>query len=255
MPAFRRRRFPSRFRRRSRARVEMQTFRECTRELLIPWNIVNTCANPLTFADYVTGMGDPSTNTEIGPALMRALRFRGGVGQCHYHLGIPQTDDDCPCQASILAVTSLVVLPLEKGSRIVPAYLPNMAISRNQLSVVTATKADTEENVLWWRSEQLDFGKSDCTDPASLQCWPNNDIACKDGDAWVQMIGTAIGMYGRTWGRGEFRVRVGRRLDDLHALFLVTHLITGDGSGDVYPDCGIRVQRQFYLRYAVSPSR
>jgi len=70
------------------------------------------------------------------------------------------------------------------------------------------------------------------------------------------MLTTAAstGWYGRTWGRGEFRVKTKRRLDDNSALFIVQNFMHGLTAAQGFTT-QIGVQWDAYLRYAVKRSR
>lgn len=246
--AFRRRRFTRR--RGTRRTWDMQTFRDCERELDVVFGQGgSTCANPQTTVDFLCGVGDVSLGTQMVEGSSRAVMFGGGFLQVRYNAAFV-IDSDLPCHPSVQVTTAIVKLPLQSANEIAPAYIPNLVVSRQQSSVITATKSDTDEDILWWWQDQLDLGNVVCGG-LSESCWFNNNVACKDGDALVQILGTAAALYGRLGIRE--RVKVKRRLDERHALFLLTSYNINQTNLDT--DQTWPVRRNVYLRYAVRRTR
>lgn len=243
---FRRRRFTPR---RRRATWDMQTYRICEQDLGIDFTQLSTCNDPEIHVDYICGVGDPSNGTSLVEGASRAVMFGGGFLQVRYNAASLKSDD-LPCHPSVQVVTALVVLPLLSANELTPAYLPNLMVTRQQASIVTATKSDTDENILWWWGEQLDLANLQCSDADSNSCWPNNDVLCHDGDAHVQVLGTAAALYGRLGIRE--RIKVKRRLDERHALFLTTQMAH---NFVLDPGASWPLRRNVYLRYAVRRSK
>lgn len=234
----------------------MQTFRECERDLLYATDANSTCNAPQTFADMVCGP-IASTDSPQVAAATRAMMFGGGHLQLRYNSAIISSDE-APCLHSIKVVTALIVLPLLEDDQ-TPAYIPNLAITRRQDSVVHATQADTDENILWLYDEQLDLLNLSCqTGGGSTQCpfflcASNGGGTCCNGDSDVGFnVATTVAHYGRF--RVDHTVRVRRRLKEREAIFLLTEFVNGGAqeAGD-FVDWPIR--RNVYFRYAVRPSR
>jgi len=246
--AFRRKGRPF-MRRRRRSRWDMQTFRECDRQLNVDFTRVLTCNDPQVYADYVMGVGEADTNTEIVQGVSKAVMFGGGHLQVEYH-GAFVENGELPCHPSVRVVTALVVLPLFPLGSLSPAYIPNPMITRTQTSVVSQTQADNDEDWLWWWGEQLDLANAVSSGVGSSNCWPANNAASLDGDGRVQVLGSIAALYGRA-SRID-RVRVKRRCDEKHALFLLTAYAHNT---NVETDQTWPVRRSVYLRYAVRQSR
>jgi len=246
--AFRRR--TRRFPRRRRARWDMQTFRDCERALGYDVVLDSTCANPQTVADLVCGP-IASTASPMVAGATSGLMYGGGHLQVRYNTAILATNEG-PCSHSIKVVTALVVLPLLEDD-LTPAYLPNLAIARSQLSVVHATQGDTDEDILWIWDEQLDLVNVSCnTEGGDTNC-PFDGSSCTSGDetkSWFLL--PAIGMFARA--RRDETLRSRRRLRERQAIFLLTSFVNGGpqltGNISVWP-----IRRNVYFRYAVRPSR
>jgi len=238
-------------RRRFRRRWDMQTHREC--EVSLPWepDVIADCTTPQTFATYVCGIG-PSTATQMKGGASRSVTFGGGHLQLRYNAAIFNSSD-MPCGLALKVISALVVLPLSEDE-VTPAYLPNLAVARTQLSVLPITQSDTDEDIVWWRDFQLDLLNTTCTgippgggDPAL--CTPAN--ACGLADDLQPLLWVAVGNAAAMYGRAEFNVevRAKRRLKERQALYLVTHYV----SLSQYPGAaqGWEIRRNVYFRYAV----
>jgi len=248
--AFRRR--TRRFPRRRRARWDMQTFRDCERALGYDVVLDSTCANPQTVADLVCGP-IASTDSPMVAGATSGLMYGGGHLQVRYNTAILATNEG-PCSHSIKVVTALVVLPLLEDD-LTPAYLPNLAIARSQLSVVHSTQGDTDENILYWNSKQLYFGNISCLGSAEAPCEDSPSNCAPAGCDFSNYRFMFIRAFSNALhGRHEVttRIKVKRRLKEREALFLLTefvHEVTSIHSFN-WP-----VRRTVYHRYAVRPSR
>jgi len=236
--AFRRR--TTRFRR-TRRRWDMQTFRDCERELdaFMSPGEAGTCDTPQTFADYLCGIG-PSTSPQMAAGASRAILFGGAHLHVRYN-GAVLKDSNMPCGAAVKVITAIVKLPLLENS-LTPAYLPNLAVARSQLSIVPATESDTDEDVLFWHDEQLDLINITCLGGA------NGDVDCTLSECMQDTIGSAAAMYGRF--TIDHKVKVKRRIREREALFLITQYI----ARAFPPEPGLAawpIFRTAYLRYAV----
>lgn len=234
------------FRRARSRRWDMQTYRECERDLQMVGETACDDA-PQIFLDYVLGAGSTSGQLDV-PALGRALMFGGGHLQVDYNAAVV-SHDDLPCHPSVAVVTALIKLPLLEDE-IVPAYVPNLAVNRNQLAVIRSQQPDADEDILFWRREQLDLANLVCGGANSAACWPNSDVLCRDGSALETVLGTAAAQYGRASIREVIRTR--RRLKEREAIFLYTHLIQPleHTSGVTWP-----IRRNVYFRFAAAASR
>jgi len=230
----------------------MQTFRECERNL--PWltNDFATCASPQIYADLVCNVGT-STGLVMKQGASPVLMFGGGHLQIRHNAAI-YASSEMPCPTSLQVVDALVVLPLDE-TQTAPAYLPNLVVTRRQDSVVVQTQSDSDENVLWWRSSQLDLMNVNCN---ALACNGSGDPGnCGDGchqnssnEEVVGLLWLTISGAASRWGRTDYetRIRVKRRLKEREALFLLTQYVSGciyNGGGDW------EIRRNVYLRYAV----
>jgi len=225
--------------RRTRRRWDMQTFRDCERELdaLINPNEAGTCNAPQTFADYLCGIG-PSTSPQMAAGASRAILFGGGHLRVRYNAAV-LNDSNMPCGAAVKVITAIAKLPLLENS-LTPAYLPNLAVARSQLSVVPATESDTDEDILFWRDEQLDL--------FNVTCLGFDDVDCTLTDCMQNVLGTATAL----WGRAQFEqhVKVKRRIREREALFLMTQYVAR-GFPPVQVNSPWPIFRNAYFRYAV----
>jgi len=242
----------------------MQTFRDCERNLPVAFQVESetTCAAPQTFADYLCGIG-PSTAPQMKSGASRAIVFGGA--HLRFRLDAALVNDrGAPCTNSVKWIAAIVKLPLLEDE-VTPAYLPNLAIARSQLSVVPATESDTDEDILWWRDGQLDLlnaacqadgdahlcaqglpadgGSDSCCSPAgettvtqSIRCWLHSFT-----------LAHAAALYGRM----EFDtvIRAKRRIREREALFLVQHYVNLNPNMEA--DFNWPVRRNVYIRYAV----
>jgi len=232
----------------------MQTFRDCERQLLYDTTDNFLCSSPLIFADLVCGP-IASTDTPMIAGASRAMMYGGGHLQVRYNSAL-LASNEAACSHSIKIVTALVKLPLLEDD-LTPAYLPNLAVARTQLSVVHATQSDNDEDILWIWDDQLDLVNLACsTNGGATPCAFDNTTTgvCKDDDnlpkSWFVL--SAISHFGRL--RRDETLRAKRRLREREALFLLTEIVNGgpQQAGD-FIDWPIR--RNVYFRYAVRPSR
>jgi len=237
------------FRRRGfRRRWDMQTFRDCERDVSLELQTLWSCAQPQIFADYLCGIG-PSTSPQMKSGAARSITFGGGHLRIRYNVAL-MNHNNMPCSLSVKVVTALIVLPLLEND-LTPAYLPTLAVARSQLSVVPATESDTDENIVWWHDEQLDLFNISCSGGPPedvLDCVP--DTSCFDQQdlpfLWF-VSGPTAALYGRATVEKEIRAK--RRLKEREALFLVTQYVTNaafDGAAMQWP-----IRRNAYIRYAV----
>lgn len=238
------RRFPRRFKR----RWDMQTFRDCERDLELDVETLASCSNPQIFADYVCGIG-PSTAPQTKSGASRTVTFGGGHLRVRYNAAV-LNHSNMPCNIAVKVITALVVLPLLEDDR-TPAYLPNLAIARSQLSVVPATESDTDENVVWWHDEQLDLQNVSCfggPPDGNIQCFPGCEDSANGGGPFAfHLFGNAAALYGRF--EVDYHVKAKRRLREREALFLLTEYVTNvafDGANSTWP-----IHRNAYFRYAI----
>lgn len=239
----------------------MQTFRFCTSPFTIDLSITATCDAPLIFATYLCGMGDPDVPvTRIADPLTKAIIFGGGIGQSQFSVEVDNpTIGSSPCLVGITTCSAIVKLPVSLTNRMSPALLPNLLKTRVQAAVGPDNDPDTDVDVLWRRYEHLRWARFECN---SGGCWdscceydvePCQPIVAPDM-AWMLTTAASTGWYGRTWGRGEFRVKTRRRLDDDHALFVVHNFAHGLLSAQGFTSV-IGLQWDAYLRYALKRSR
>jgi len=232
----------------------MQTFRDCERQLIYDTDRESTCNDPQIFADLVCGP-IASTDTPMIAGATRAMMYGGGHLQIRYNTAI-LASSEAACSHSIKVITALVVLPLLEDD-LTPAYLPNLAIARTQLSIVHATQSDNDENIVWLWDEQLDLLNVSCATGGGGTPCPFDDTGtgvCADGDnlpkSWFAI--PAISMFGRA--RRDETLRARRRMREREALFLLTEFINGGQqlAGDFvsWP-----IRRNVYFRYAVRASR
>jgi len=243
--AFRRR--TTRFRRSFRRRWDMQTFRDCERELFLDVSGASTCNDPQIFADYLCGIG-PSTSPQMKAGASRAVMFGGGHLRVRYNAAILHSDQ-MPCHVPVKVITALAVLPLLEND-LTPAYLPNLAIARSQLSVVPATESDIDENLLWWHDWQMQLTNISCLGCDDEDC----TVGCSNsgaGGASDFVFWNMKAIDGVLNGRREIdhKVRVKRRLREREALFLLSEFVAIPSSGCAaftWP-----IHRNAYMRYAV----
>jgi len=229
----------------------MQTYRDCERTLNYEVDFAWTCNNPQIFADLVCGPV-ASTDSPMVQGAGRGMMYGGGHLAIRYNSAV-LASSEAPCLHSIKVISALVVLPLLEDD-LTPAYLPNLAIARSQLSVVHATQSDTDENILWVWDEQLDLININCNTGGGVTPCPFFDLSCKfETDtplsAW---IAGGFTQFGRM--RRDETLRARRRLREREAIFLLTEIVNGAAqtTGDVinWP-----IRRNVYFRYAVRPIR
>lgn len=228
----------------------MQTFRECERTLPHTFADNWTCNNPLIYADYVCGIGPSTSQNQMKPGAARFLTFGGGHLQIRYNAAV-YSHADMPCPFSVKVVSALLVLPLLEDD-VTPAYLPNLAISRSQLSVVPATQSDTDENILWIEDTQLDLMNLSCNSnfPENSVCVWNVPQCSDPGLPAGDVVGTSGALYGRWEARR--RIRTKRRLKEREALFLLTEYVSNIGAfTDPPPLEPWVIRRNVNFRYAV----
>jgi len=249
--AFRRKRFTTR---RRRARWDMQTFRECERDM--PLCLTGDCGDfpcsqPQIFADLLSGPV-ASTDSPMLPGASRAMMYGGGYLKYRYDLAI-MNSTNMPCSFNLKVVTAVIVLPLLEDD-LTPAYLPNLAIARSQLSVVHSTQSDTDENILYWNDANLLAHNESCSGLqgnclGSAGCGTETDTANVIMRSWRSI---AAALYGRQ--EITTRIKVKRRLKEREGLFLTTQYVALTGTaGNSQIDWPIR--RTVYHRYAVRVSR
>jgi len=258
-----RKRFRTRFRR-FRKRWDMQTFRECERDVPLSFSSASnpdpasTCNDPQTYADYLCGIG-PSTAgaVQMKPGASRMVTFGGAHLRLRLNAAIVNSRD-APCSLPIKVVLAVVKLPLLEDE-VTPAYLPNLAISRNQLSTVNSTESDSDEDILWWHDEQLDLMNIACfANGDQNSCIPlpdsGSDDCCQDTpgiifgcNLFTLTTTHAAALYGRM--TVDRVIRAKRRIREREALFLVQHYIHGLPPETTTFNWLIR--RNVYFRYAV----
>lgn len=266
--AFRRfrKRFGSRMGARRRARWDMQEYKECERIITVD-NTEGTpisCQNPLILADLLASMESPAGGVQESSGLDRALIWGGCKGQIQYSVQVTFNTDSSPpaadvCNLSVHLVTAIVRLPLNHAvTPATPLYLPNLLLSKSQLSTVFNNQSDNVESVLWRREEILRWGSFTLNSAQGDTCWPGlgsqgaGVITQLDGFAWVAAVAGSLGTFGRTWGRGEFRERVRRRLDERQGIFLVRCISLG-AAGNFGPP--INVATNSWIHYALRRGR
>lgn len=224
----------------------MQTFRECERQFDLDVT-GSTCLEPTVFADYICGIG-PSTAAQTKSGASRGVTFGGGHLRLRYNLAIIN-DSNMPCHVIGKFITSLVVLPLAENE-VAPAYLPNLAIARSQLSVVPATQSDTDEDILWSYDEQLQFTNITCIGGDDEDCTPGCDQS-SDGGPGGRIFVMMKALDGVFHGRDtiDVQIKARRRLRERQALFLLTTLVlapSANGATHAWP-----IHRNVYFRYAI----
>jgi len=236
--------------RKFRRRWDMQTFRDCDRSMdLAIDQLVPSCSAPQIFADYLCGIG-PSTSPQMKPGASRTLTYGGGHLHVEYHVA-QVSGQNFPCSFAFQVVTAIVKLPLLEDD-LTPAYLPNVMVSRSQLSVVPSTESDTDEDVLYWTSDQLFALNIDCSVGGNNCARVIVGTGCSNSGDNIGANALAFIEYGTTvlHGRSVFdhQVKTKRRLKEREALFLLTEYRWGTvGSADnAWP-----VRRTVYHRYAV----
>jgi len=239
----------------------MQTMRFCTTPFILDLGTTATCESPLIFATYLCGMGDPDVPvTKLADPLTKAVVFGGGLGQSQYSIEVDNpTIGSSPCLVGVTVCTAICKLPVSLTTRTSPTILPNLMQTRVQAAVGPNNDPDTDVDVLWRRYEHLRWARFTCD---SSSCWdsccefdtePCQPVVAPDM-AWMLTTAASTGWYGRTWGRGEFRVKTKRRLDDNSALFIVQNFMHGLTAAQGFTT-QIGVQWDAYLRYAVKRSR
>jgi len=244
---------PRKRRVRRRTKWDMQTWRECERELGYTTFQSLTCAAPQIFADLVCGPIASAGGVMQVSGAMRALMWGGAHLQIRYNSSV-FASSEAACSHSIKVVTALIKLPLLEDD-VTPAYLPNLTVTRRQDSVVHATQSDTDEDILWLWDEQLDLINLSCfTGGGTAVPCGADQLSCKaieDLPKWWFVQG-GIAQFGRA--RHERVLKSRRRLKEREALFLLTEFVNGGpqptGNVTVWP-----IRRNVYMRYAVRPSR
>jgi len=243
--AFRRR--TTRFRRSFRRRWDMQTFRDCERELQLVVDNTATCDDPQIFADYLCGIG-PSISPQMKAGASRLVTFGGGHLRFRYNAAILNSDE-MPCHVAVKVVTALVVLPLLEDD-LTPAYLPNLVVARSQLSVVPRTESDTDENILYWHDYQLQLTNISCVGCSDEDCNPGCDQGGNGGPGdriFVMMKSIDGVMNGRF--DVDFHLKAKRRLREREALFLLSEFVSAPSAA--CPSFTWPIHRNAYLRYAI----
>jgi len=236
--------------RRRRRRWDMQTFRLCENQFdMSTTTFLGDCNTP-----DISMVKILATNTEL-PTVRRSLLFGGGHLRVRYNAAIVN-HTDCPCSHGVHVVTAVVKLPLLEDQS-TPAYLPNLVVTRTFESVVRATNADNDEDILFWQDDQLDVSNIACDPPNCVSLHEIAGTGCIGAgnpfDTGIPLIGTfiegnAAAMYGRVVI--DHKIAVKRRLREREALFLYTAMFSNLGSG--FNDCpGWPVRLNAYLRYAV----
>jgi len=240
-------------RRRRRARWDMQTFRLCEQSLELTDGFDRSCASPAITATKVLALSSGTSFGLEAAGSARAILFGGGHLRVRINTAVVN-HSDCPCSHGVHMVNALVVLPLLEDDA-TPAYLPNLTTTRTFDSVIAASNADKDEDILWWHDYQLDVMNTACSTggiPCGLRL--DGDTCTED---WTKGIGSnleanASAMYGRF--ELDHKVRVKRRLKERQALFFITEWFSGLGNN--FGDCPTwPYRRNVYLRYAVRPSR
>lgn len=238
----------------------MQTFRDCERQVDLAFKTDDiqsfSCNGPLIFADLVCGP-IASTDTPMIQGASRAMMYGGGHLKFRYDVAVVN-DTEMPCSFDFKIVTALVVLPLLEDD-LTPAYLPNLAIARSQLSVVHATESDTDENILYWDDSQVFAYNISCSgsdiNGEPIQCITD---ACPGGSSERQSLVEVVpfGFIAALYGRHEVRTRIKsrRRLKEREALFLLTEIVSELPNSSNYR-IPWPIRRTVYHRYAVRPSR
>jgi len=220
----------------------MQTFRECRRGFTIPFGSGPfTCAEPLAFADPVLLMR-AGAGLDQAPGLQRAVMFGGLHGQLEYTMQLVPGDDELPCFDVYTVHTALMVLPLTEGSEVVPAYIPNIAESRSQLSVIVGTQSDSDDRYLYYRMDNF--------------WWTNTEPdACGNTDAAqtldISILQNTLMANSFRQSNTMFQVKSRARIDERHGLFLVRNVVTGTGVVDAV----LALVAWSNFRFAVRASR
>jgi len=224
----------------------MQTFRECRRGLTLPLADPGAynCAEPLAFADLVLSCEtELSASQQQVSGAARAVLFAGCHGQLEYAAQVFPGDTALPCRDVFTMHSALVVLPLAEGAKSVPAYIPNIAISRSQLSVNSNTQMDTDERMLWYRFDNM--------------WWLNPDPdACDNGDQppfTQDIVLQTLHLTANTFKQNptQFQVKARARIDERHGLFLVRNFVCGIG----VVNANLVMSTWSYLRLAVAQTR
>jgi len=181
------------------------------------------------------------------------VTFGGGHLQVRYNTAL-YDDTLMPCGFALKVITALVVLPLLEDD-LTPAYLPNLAIARSQLSVVPATQSDTDENLLFWEDDQLDLLNLACQSEVCVgdttDCLTRKGCIASSSDVTTGMLVTStLVQFGRMNMRR--RIRTKRRLREREALFLITEYINnGSFCDDPPPRENWLIERNVNFRFAV----
>jgi len=243
------------FRRRRRVKWDMQTFRDCERRVDLDTDETpsHPCSNPLIYADYLCGVGPSTAGLQNAPGASRAIVYGGGYLEYSYHVAQFSSTDQ-PCTFALKCITAIAKLPLLEDD-LTPAYLPNLAIARSQLSVVPATESDEDEDLLYWHDRQLLATNVECDACGDgTPCMPHPS-SCPSGDGVNDnMLPTIVSISTGLYGREEVttRIKSRRRIKEREALFFLTQFIWTAACSGSFP---WPVLRTVYHRYAVRVSR
>jgi len=243
--AFRRRRFT----RRRGARVDMQTFRECGRQLVVDFTQGTfPCSSPLIFADLVLAVGDTASGVLQKAGANRTVSFAGAHGQLEYSAQVCPGSDQMPANAIFRVYSALMVLPLAENSSVAPAVLPNIAASRSQLSVIFATQSDSERRILWYRLDRLHWTNMDATQDPGFCDFSDNLVDTR----YRMIVSNAMAFYGRTWpSASQFRVKARARMTEREGLFLVRNIVCDPFGSPFGINAVFGLSSDAYLRFAV----
>lgn len=221
----------------------MQTWSECSRQFTFAGTGVD-CNTPVRFADYLCGQTrEPGTVQQTAGA-GRTLSFGGCFFSCRYAVDVfsGQSTDNPRCLTSFGIVTALCVLPLADGSDLAPAYIPNLLVSRSQISAVIATQSDQYEQVLWRHYDRVTHLNEQGFAVGVFPCLSSTPLA-------DSFLGNVAGRAATTELNPfrEARIKVKRRMDERHALFVVRNFEWG-GLALAAP---INIFADMYCRFAV----
>jgi len=238
----------------------MQTFRDCERNVPLDTTsgTAHPCSNPLIYADYLCGVGPSTAGLQNAAGASRAIMYGGGYLEYSLHVAIFNSSE-MPCSFAFKAITAIIKLPLLEDD-LTPAYLPNLAIARSQLSVVPATESDEDEDILYWHDRQLlatniacvacSNNATNCVSFAS-GCPTGGDSVC--GELLCTINAGAAVQYGRE--EVQTRIKARRRIREREALFLINEFVWTNPCAQTSFDFDWPVLRTVYHRYAVRPSR
>ena len=227
----------------------MQTFRECFRGLEVDISEgAFTCAAPLTFADLVLAVGDNQSGVLQKAGANRTVSFAGCHGQVSYAAQLCPADDELPLTASFRIGTALMVLPLQEGSPIAPALIPNIMQTRSMLSVVYATQSDSERRILWARYDRLHWMNIGATTDPNFCDSNSSNVDTR----LLFTTSAAMAVFGRTWPSVEqFQCKSRARLTEREGLFLVRNIVFDPLEGAAGSGIVLSVTTDSYLRFAV----